>query len=182
MSRIYTQLGEDYDLFRMAMAYVLTIRGAPQINYGTEVLMSNPGTEDHGVIRSDFPGGWAGDKVNAFSGAGLSGEQRAAQEFLRRLLTWRMHKRVVHDGALMHFSPVGPVYAYFRYDESEAEGDTVMVLFNKGAEPIEVDTWRFAERIGNRSEAYDVLTQRSFKLRRSIAMDARSVMVLELRD
>jgi glycosidase len=182
MSRIYTQLGEDYDLFRMAMAYVLTIRGAPQIYYGTEILMTNPGTEDHGVIRSDFPGGWPGDRVNAFSGAGLSGEQRAAQEFLRRLLTWREDKNVIHDGALMHYSPAGPVYAYFRYDESEPEGDAVMVIFNKGAEPVEVGTSRFAESIGNRSEAYDVLTQRSFTLGESIEMDARSVMVLELRD
>jgi hypothetical protein len=74
------------------------------------------------------------------------------------------------------------VYAYFRYDESEPEGDAVMVIFNKGAEPVEVGTSRFAESIGNRSEAYDVLTQRSFTLGESIEMDARSVMVLELRD
>jgi glycosidase len=29
MSRIFSQLGEDYDLWRMAMAYVLTMRGVP---------------------------------------------------------------------------------------------------------------------------------------------------------
>jgi glycosidase len=178
MSRIYTQLEEDYDLFRMAMAYVLTIRGAPQIYYGTEILMTNPGTEDHGVIRSDFPGGWPGDQVNAFSGKGLANDQRAAQEFMRQLLIWRKDADVVHNGALMHYSPVGPVYVYFRYNET----DTVMVMFNKGTEPVDVDTSRFAERIRDRSTAYDVLTQRSFKLGNSIAMDARSVQVLELRD
>ena len=45
MSRIFTQLGEDYDLYRMALAYVLTMRGTPQIYYGTEILMANTGTE-----------------------------------------------------------------------------------------------------------------------------------------
>ena len=39
----------------MAMSFLLTSRGIPQLFYGTEILMSNPGTESHGVIRSDFP-------------------------------------------------------------------------------------------------------------------------------
>ncbi|HSD69208.1 MAG TPA: alpha-amylase family glycosyl hydrolase, partial [Woeseiaceae bacterium] len=182
MSRIYTQLGEDYDLFRMAMVYVLTIRGAPQIYYGTEILMTNPGTDDHGVIRSDFPGGWPGDEVNGFSGNGLSGQQVAAQQFLQHLLSWRRDKKVIHDGDLMHYSPVGPVYAYFRYDETAPETDTVMVVFNKGDEPVAIDTSRFVERIGNRTRAYDVLTQRRFTLGSSIVLDARSVQVLELQD
>ena len=46
LSRIYSQLGEDQDLYRMAMAFVLTMRGVPQIYYGTEILMTNTGTED----------------------------------------------------------------------------------------------------------------------------------------
>jgi len=33
MSRIFTQLDEDYGLFQMATAYVLTMRGAPQVYY-----------------------------------------------------------------------------------------------------------------------------------------------------
>ena len=61
MSRIYTQINEDYGLYRMAIAYILTMRGTPQLYYGTEILMHNRGTDSHGVIRSDFPGGWSGD-------------------------------------------------------------------------------------------------------------------------
>ena len=58
MRRIYGQLGEDYQLFELAMAYLATMRGAPQIYYGTEILTSSG--RDHGIIRSDFPGGWGG--------------------------------------------------------------------------------------------------------------------------
>jgi len=58
MSRVYTQVDEDYDLFQMAIACYLTMRGIPQIYYGTEVLLSHPGTESHGAIREEFPGGW----------------------------------------------------------------------------------------------------------------------------
>ena len=38
MDRLFTQLGKDVDLTRMALTYLLTVRGIPQIYYGTEVL------------------------------------------------------------------------------------------------------------------------------------------------
>ena len=89
MSRIYIALDEDFDLFKMAMVYIMTIRGIPQIFYGTEILMSNPGTESHCIIRSDMPGGWAGDSTNAFTGQGLTSQQKEAQDFIKHLLNWR---------------------------------------------------------------------------------------------
>ena len=85
MSRIYTQLNEDFDKWKMAMTLFFTTRGTLQFYYGTEILMSNPGTSDHGVIRSDFPGGWKGDAVNAFTGEGLTAQQKEAQEYIRVL-------------------------------------------------------------------------------------------------
>ena len=45
MSRMLTQLGERADLQRMAVTFFLTTRGIPQVYYGTEILMSNQGTE-----------------------------------------------------------------------------------------------------------------------------------------
>jgi hypothetical protein len=61
------------------------MRGIPQLYYGTEILMSNKGTESHGIIRSDFPGGWKDDDVNAFTGTGLTGQQKEAQQFIKKL-------------------------------------------------------------------------------------------------
>jgi glycosidase len=177
MSRIYTQLGEDYDLFRMAMAYVLTMRGAPQIYYGTEILMANPGTEDHGTIRSDFPGGWAGDRVNAFTGAGLNEQQREAQAFLKTLLTWRRDKDVIHSGQLTHFRPENGTYVYFRHDADES----VMVVLNKNTEETELELARFSERLKGYLGAKDVITGEVLQLAESLTLPARSVLVLELR-
>ena len=57
-SRFFTQINEDFDLFKMGIAYILTMRGIPQIFYGTEILMKNPDGKVDAVIRSDFPGGW----------------------------------------------------------------------------------------------------------------------------
>jgi glycosidase len=176
MSRIYTQLGEDDDLFRMALAYVLTMRGIPQIYYGTEILMSNPGVEDHGIIRSDFPGGWKGDRKNAFTGKGLSEREARAQAFVKNLLNWRRDKTVIHTGQLTHFVPEDGTYVYFRHDAD----DSVMVVLNKNAEETELGLSRFAERLKGFGTATDVISGAKLRLGTSISLPARSVMVLEL--
>jgi glycosidase len=177
MSRIYSQLGEDYDLWRMAMAYVLTMRGVPQIYYGTEILMANPGTEAHGTIRSDFPGGWPGDPVDAITGEGLTRTQREAQKFLRKLLTWRRDRTVVHHGDLTHFVPEDGTYVYFRHNADDA----VMVVLNKNEEPGELGLERFRERLQGFSEATDVLTGETLPLADALPLAPRSARVLDLR-
>ena len=176
MSRIFTQLGEDYDLWRMAMVYVTVMRGIPQIYYGTEVLMHNRASGDHGLIRSDFPGGWAGDERNAFTGAGMGERALEAQALTRRLLTWRRDMDVVHHGRLMQFAPFGEVYAFSRYDER----DTVLVIFNKDHEAVAVDPARFAERLGDATSATDVLTGATVRVDTAIEVPARGVLLLEV--
>ena len=178
MSRIFSQVDEDMDLYRMAIVYNLTMRGIPQIYYGTEILMSNPGTDSHGVIRSDFPGGWAGDRVNAFTGEGLSTAAADAQAFMRKLLQWRKGADVIHSGELMQFAPTGNVYAYFRYNDD----DTVMVVFNRGGEAATVDAAQFAERTGSRRFGTDVISGRRYNVTRDLVIEPRSVLLLELDD
>ena len=86
MDRIFTQLKEDVSNTKMAISYMLMLPRIPQLYYGTEVLIQNtakPG--DHGLIRTDFPGGWVGDTVNAFTGEGLSEAQKEMQFFLKNI-------------------------------------------------------------------------------------------------
>jgi glycosidase len=176
MSRIYTQLGEDDELFRMAMAYVLTMRGVPQIYYGTEILMSNPGVEDHGIIRSDFPGGWKGDSKNGFTGKGLTGHELQAQTFVKNLLTWRRDKPVIHTGQLTHFRPEKGTYVYFRHDAD----DSVMVVLNKNTKETQLELSRFGERLRGYRSALDIISGEKLQLGTSMTLPARSVRVLEL--
>ncbi len=175
MSRIFTQLNEDVTAFKMAMAYMLTMRGIPQLYYGTEVLMSHTGTDSHGVIRSDFPGGWPGDAVNAFTGQGLSADALDAQGFLKKLLQWRKGARAVHFGRLMHFEPQNGVYVYFRY----LHGQAIMVVLNKNTAPVELPLDRFAERLAGYQKGKDVLTGRYWPLADRMRLENRGVLVLE---
>jgi glycosidase len=176
MSRMLTALGERQDLNRMALAFVLTTRGIPQLFYGTEVLMSNKGTEDHGVIRSDFPGGWPGDTKNAFTGQGLSNDERAMQEYTRKLLQWRRTAPAIRDGKLTHYVPTDGVYVYFRHDAAQ----NIMVILNNGDEARTIDTKRFQESIGSATTGKDVLSDQAHELGRGVAVPARSATILDL--
>jgi glycosidase len=176
MSRIFTQLHEDYDLFKMAIIYIMTMRGIPQLYYGTEILMSNKGTESHGIIRSDFPGGWQGDLVNAFTSTGLTGQQREAQQFVKKLANWRKDKKSVREGHLMHYAPRDGVYVYFRYLDDEK----IMVILNKNKDPFNLDLGRFKSSIGNTISALDVISGKKMNLGDSLSLEPRSSLILEL--
>ena len=154
MSRVHTQLGDDVRKTRLAMVFFATTRGIPQFYYGTEILMSNTGDDSHGNIRSDFPGGWKGDVVNAFKGQGLSQESLDFQDFTRRLLQWRKTADAVHRGKLKHFVPEAGSYVYFRYDEES----TVMIVLNQSEEAESLDLTRFDEVLRGRRLLNDALT------------------------
>jgi len=179
--RLFSVLGEDPALWKMAIAYLLTMRGIPQLYYGTEVLMTSPVQRDDGATRQDFPGGWAGDAVNARTGTGLSAAQREAQDFLRRLMNWRKTATVVHRGRLTHYAPEEGTYVYFRHDGARR----VMVAFNKAREERRLATERFAEVLapegrGPAVAGTDVISGRRVDLARTLVLPPRTVMVVEI--
>ncbi|MBW8324987.1 MAG: glycoside hydrolase family 13 protein [Prolixibacteraceae bacterium] len=177
MSRFYTQLGENVDLLKMGIAYYATTRGIPQIFYGTEILMSNPGTEEHGVIRSDFPGGWNGDQVNAFTGTGLSAKQKDAQDYFRKVLNWRKTNSVVHSGELKHFAPENGIYVYFRYNSS----GKVMVVLNKNTLEKSLDTSRFSEVMEACTSGKEIISGKTIADLKNLQVPALSAIIIELK-
>ncbi len=173
MSRIYSQLNEDYRLFKLAMVYFATMRGTPQFYYGTEILMSNTGDDSHGNIRSDFPGGWKGDEVNAFSGEGLSSEQKEAQDFVKKLLNWRKTAPAIHTGKLMHFVPNDGVYVYFRYNADQK----IMVVINKTDKDKHIDLSQFSEMAVSGTVARDIITEDKYFLNDVLNIKARQPLI-----
>ncbi|MDE5419426.1 glycoside hydrolase family 13 protein [Labilibaculum sp. DW002] len=176
MARIFDQVDRDYDLYKMAMTYVLTMRGIPQVYYGTEILAKSDAGGDHGLLRIDFPGGWAGDKVNAFTGQGLGEQEKNAQAFCKTILNWRKNKEVIHSGKLMHYAPDMGLYSFFRYSDTEK----VMVILNKNIESVKLNTKRYHEMLGGKSSVKDIITGETFELNDSFDIPARSTMILEV--
>ena len=174
--RLYTVLGRDDALWRMAMAFLATTRGIPQILYGDEVLMANDRLGNDGDRRRDFPGGWEGDRADAFSGRGLAPRVAAAQSYLRTLLTWRGTSRAVREGTLTHYLPRDDIYVYFRMAGSER----VLVALNRNASAKTLDLRRFASSIGDGTMARDVISGTTQALGPSLVLPARSATILEL--
>ena len=175
-NRIYSALGEDLALMKMAVAVIATTRRTPQFFYGTELLMTSPLQRDDGRVRADFPGGWPGDAADAVSGRGLSTQQREFQQFMRRLLQWRKTASAVHHGRLLHFNPLDGVYAYFRI----AARQKVMVLLNKSHEARPLNPARYAQALSGGAQAVDVISGERHTLDERFSIPPRSVLVLEL--
>jgi glycosidase len=174
--RIFTVLANDYDLFQMALSYVATTRGIPEIFYGTEILMANGRPHDDGEVRGDFPGGWPGDAVDAFSARGLAAPAAAAQKFVRTLLNWRRHSQAVHYGSLRHYAPVDGTYVYFR----QLGPATVMVALNKRTTAAKLDLGRFRESLARGVTGRNVLTGTAVELRDELTLPPRSATVLDV--
>jgi glycosidase len=177
MARMYSVAGEDFDRYRMNMVFLMTMPRIPQFYTGDEILMTSPTKgRDDGSYRIDFPGGWAGDKVNAFSGAGLTDKQRAAQELVRKLATWRKNQPVIHTGKLMHFGPENNTWVYFRYDDQKR----VMVAMNNNAKEMVLPTARFQEMLKGTASGVDFLTGKTVDLTRELRLAPKQTVLIEL--
>jgi len=177
MSRIYTQLDEDYDKWKMAMAFLFTTRGTLQFYYGTEILMGNPGTEDHGSIRSDFPGGWEGDPINAFTGEGLTAQQKEAFAYIQSLAHLRRESCALNMGTLLHYIPQNEVYVYFRTFEDEHK----MIVLNRNSEEVSLDLSRFQQGLEDFSAAIEVWTGETTSLEETLTIAPMGALIFDLK-
>ena len=177
VSRIFSVVGEDVGLYKIALVYLMTMPRIPQFYYGTEIQMtSSVGERDDPSYRRDFPGGWAGDRVNAFTGAGLTAQQREAQAFVKKLVNWRKGQPVIHHGKMMHYGSEDATYVYFRYLGAKK----VMVALNAGQKEAVLPTARFDEMLHGVTAGVDVLTGQTYQLATELKLAPRSALVLEL--
>jgi neopullulanase len=175
MSRFFSQVGEDVAKQKIGIEWLLTCRGIPQLYYGTEILMKGIDNPD-GWVRLDFPGGWPGDKKNAFTGEGLSADEAAVQGWVRKLAGFRKGSSALRTGKLMQYVPKDGLYVYFRYDEKQ----TVMCAMNTGKQPAEIDPGSYSERMSGFSRAVDVLSGAVYSLKEKGMIPAMQMWVLEL--
>lgn len=174
MSRVYTQLKQDLAKTKMAMTMLLTTRGIAQMYYGTEVLLDNTGSNDHGDIRIDFPGGFKGQPSNAFTGQGLSDEQRDMQQTITTLLNFRKQSPAIAQGKLVHFSPKAGIYSYARISEQQ----TLLVFLNKNTAAKNWSLAYLQEVIGQHKQAVSLFTEQQINITDTVTLAPMSATVL----
>jgi glycosidase len=167
----------DIKKYKMAMTLIATIRGIPQLYYGSEIGMNgNKEKSGDADIRKDFPGGWEGDTNNAFTASGRTANQNDYFDFTSKLFNWRKAKTVIHNGKTTHYIPENNIYVYFRHNETES----IMVIINNNPEKQTFKTNRFKENILNYKSGKEVLTNQSINLTNDIVVEGKSVLILEL--
>jgi neopullulanase len=130
--RFMSEKGATLAGLKLANAFVLTTRGVPQLYYGDELAMEG---EDEPTTRGDFPGGFPGDKRNAFTAAGRTKDEQELFEYIRRLTSLRRELEPLRTGKLVNLHVSEQQYAYARTGKS----GVVVVVINNDSNTAEVE-------------------------------------------
>ena len=112
----------------MHVAYILSIRGIPQLYYGEEIAMEGKEDPDN---RRDFPGGFPGDTRNAFTAAGRKEKEQQMFAWTQAWIRLRAEHSALRDGRLIDLHYDNETYVFAR----QLQNETVIIAFNReGAE------------------------------------------------
>ena len=183
-NRIADSWHQDPDKMKIAYSLLATVRGIPQLFYGDEMMFATgKNYKSDGELRMDFPGGWAGDKVNLFTEVGRLKASATREwphakdlhDYARKLFQWRKGKAVIHSGKTLHFIPQDNTYGYFRYNDEEV----VFVFVNNSPEEKKVPWTRFQEISAGLGAGRNVLTGENMTLTDETTVPALSTLVVE---
>ena len=130
--RFMSEQGATIAGLKLANAFVLTTRGVPQLYYGDEIAMQGP---DEPATRGDFPGGFPGDRRNAFSSKGRTKEEQDLFRYIRHLISLRNELEPVKRGSLINLYVAEQQYAYARVLPNSA----VVVVINNDSKTSEIE-------------------------------------------
>jgi len=134
------------------------------------------GNDKHGIIREDFPGGWASDKRNAFTSEGRTAQENEIFNHIQKLLKWRKSSDAILHGSLKHFVPYNNLYVY----NQKSEKESIVVMINNNIESKKIDTSRYDEFLKGYDGATDLLTGKKISNLHEIDIEGNSSLVLEL--
>jgi neopullulanase len=174
MERLVSKVGEDMNKYKMAMNLLYTLRGIPQLYYGTEIWMKNFKDPNDGMVRLDFPGGFTGDETNKFTAAGRDAKEQEAFNYVKNLGNFRKNISALHGGKLVQYLPKDGVYLYFRTDAA----NTVMCVFNTSGKEKKVDFNDYQELTKGFTSAINI--QDNKLVTSSFTMPAKTSIVLHL--
>lgn len=168
---------KDFNRYKQALALMLTTRGIPELYYGTEILMFGDKSKGDGELRKDFPGGWDGDKINAFKASGRTKAENRVFDYTKKLLNWRKNNKIISEGSLKQFSPTDQIYVYQRTNE----GKSILVIFNGSKDEKTFSLDPYKEVIESAKTGKDVISGKIFNLdQKEMTLPGKDVVILEL--
>lgn len=160
MDRVFSVVDEDWNKLKMGINWLFTLRGIPQLYYGTEVLMKNKKMNTDATVREDFPGGWKEDSLSRFVKAGRTKQQDEVFSYVSRLAHFRKKSSAITTGKTMQYIPKDGLYIYFRYDANQ----TLMIVTNGGDKNAKPDWNTYQERVKGFSTLKEVVSGNTMAL------------------
>src|SRR6266446_1221105 len=148
--RFMSEKGATLAGLKLANAFLLTTRGVPQLYYGDEIAMTGP---DEPTTRGDFPGGFPGDKRDAFTREGRSKDEEDLFEYVRKLTHLRNELEPLRSGALVNLYASDQQYAYAR----KTKDGVVVVAINNDTKPVMITFEVAPAGLGNGTRLVDQL-------------------------
>ncbi|MBQ9654516.1 MAG: glycoside hydrolase family 13 protein [Prevotella sp.] len=170
--------GCDTLALKQALALLLTVRRIPQLYYGTEILMNGTKEVTDGNVRKDFPGGFPGDKRNAFTREGRTRAEQSMFNWLSRLLHWRQGNETIIRGYQTQFIPYNGIYVVTR----RWHRNTVMTILNGTSKEAVLEVARYQEVLNDGQDVkrvQDIGTGRYYDLTKDLKLKPRQTLVLE---
>ncbi len=131
MERFMNEKGATIEGLKLAQTLIMTSRGTPLLYYGDEIAMPGGGDPDN---RRDFPGGFAGDKRNAFISSGRTADENKVWNHLATLGKLRRELVPLRRGKSYDLLDEPQQLAYARVTEK----DVVIVVFNNDTKAAQV--------------------------------------------
>lgn len=166
----------DIRKYKMGLSLIATIRGIPQLYYGSEIGMRGVKNYGDADIRRPFPGGWPDDEQNAFAPEGRTEYQKAFYDVTKKILNWRKSSKAIKFGTFHHFVPVDNLYVYFRIDTTEV----IMVVINNGTDDKKIDWETYGEFYQQSTKARDIISDAEFDIGDDAIIQAKDVFIFEL--
>lgn len=162
--RISETLKGDVSKMKMIFTFLSTMRGTPQIYYGTELMLKTPdGKLGHGEERMDMP------FLN-----GISTGQKEVYEFAKKVFNWRKDTKAIHEGKLVHYWPYNNLYVYFR----QLDAETVMVVINNNDKQLTIDWKRYSESLNGYKTGMEVISGKTISTDKELDIQPQTSYII----
>jgi glycosidase len=175
LDRYFTQVGEDLNKYKQGLATLFCLHGIPMIYYGAEIGMNGVKAKGDADLREDFPGGWPGDKRDAFTKEGRTDFENEVFDFTQKLIRYRRETEALKNGKTIHFIPDRGTYTIFRMTDQQR----VMLILNNNTEAKKVNMDRFAECLKNKVAGKDIFSGEEIKTSGLLEVPAQGFRIVE---
>ncbi|MBM3444169.1 MAG: alpha-amylase [Bacteroidetes bacterium] len=176
MNRFFSMVGENLQKYKMGLGLLFTLRGIPQVYYGTEVLMKNYKDPNDAAVRKDFPGGWKDDSINKFTPEGRTAQEKDAFLYFSQLARLRKNTPTISKGRTIQFIPQNGLYVYFKLYNDQV----IMCVLNTAAQTNQLDPMRYAEVVKGKLSAHELLNGSTIDLTKKVDIAPHSFYIYAL--